>query len=212
MSADYEDTPGARPAPKPPGALSCAAPGCPWAGSAGESGRFLCIAHSGHEGSQWGPVTKRTNELEWFATFIADVQRMVNFPRKGEPPWMAYAAQFWVNTDPTLQPGPAELRSPGLYLYRLFGELRAMALGKDRPQPHVPQGDWPSFQAQQPQAAPVVAVAAKLPPALPTPPVPAPHRAAPQQLADEPPSWAVEDAGLSDAAEFPAPNDVSVTA
>lgn len=196
MSAGYEDTPGARPAPKPPGALSCAAPGCPWAGSSGESGRwFLCIAHSGHEGNQWGPVTKRTNELEWFATFIADVQRMVNFPRKGEPPWEAYAAQFWVNTDPTMQPGPAELRSPGLYLYRLFGELRAMALDKDRPQPHVPQGDWPSFQAQQPQAAPVVAVAAKLPPALPTPP--APRLADPQQLAGEPPSWAVEDAGLS---------------
>jgi len=31
--------------------------------------------------------------------------------------------------------------------------------------------------------------------------------AAPQQLADEPPSWAVEDAGLSDAAEFPAPTN-----
>ena len=29
---------------------------------------------------------------------------------------------------------------------------------------------------------------------------------------DEPPDWAIEDAGLSDAAEFPAPNDVSVTA
>ena len=28
---------------------------------------------------------------------------------------------------------------------------------------------------------------------------------------DEPPDWAIEDAGLSDAAEFPAPNDVSVT-
>lgn len=189
---DYEDTPGARPAPKPPNALTCAAPGCPWAGSSGESGRFLCIAHSGHEGSQWGAVTRRTNELEWFATFIADVQRMVNFPRKGEPPWMAYAAQFWVNTDPTMQPEPAELRSPGLYLYRLFGELRAMALGKDRPQPHVPQGDWPSFQAQQPQAAPAVAVAAALPPPLPTPPAPVPRRAEPQQLIDEPPAWVTE--------------------
>lgn len=212
MTRDYEDTPGARPAPKPPGALSCAAPGCPWAGSAGEAGRFLCIAHQGHEGNQWSAITTRTNELEWFATFIADVQRMANFPRKGEPSWIAYAAQFWVNTDPTMQPGQDEMRSPGLYLYRMHGELRAMALGKDRPQPHVPQGQWPSFQAQQPQPAPAVAVPASLPPALPTPKVPAVRRAAPQQLADEPPSWAVEDAGLSDAAEFPAPNDVGVTA
>jgi hypothetical protein len=212
MTRDYEDTPGARPAPKPPGALSCAAPGCPWAGSAGEAGRFLCIAHQGHEGNQWSAITTRTNELEWFATFIADVQRMANFPRKGEPSWIAYAAQFWVNNDPTMQPGQDEMRSPGLYLYRMHGELRAMALGKDRPQPHVPQGDWPSFQAQKPQAAPAVAVPASLPPALPMPPVPAMRRAAPQQLADEPPSWAVEDAGLSDAAEFPAPNDVGVTA
>ena len=118
----------------------------------------------------------------------------------------------WVNTDPSMQPTQGEMRSPGLYLYRMHGELRAMALGKDRPQPHVPQGQWPSFQAQQPQAAPAVAVPASLPPALPTPKVPAVRRAAPQQLADEPPSWAVEDAGLSDAAEFPAPNDVGVTA
>lgn len=212
MTRNHQDTPGASPAPKPPGALSCAAPGCPWAGSAGEAGRFLCIAHQGHEGNQWSAITARTNELEWFATFIADVQRMANFPRKGEPSWIAYAAQFWVNADPTMQPGQDEMRSPGLYLYRMHGELRAMALGKDRPQPHVPQGQWPSFHAQQPQAAPAVTVPAALPPALPMPKVPATRRAEPQQLANEPPSWAVEDVGLSDAAEFPAPNDVGVTA
>jgi hypothetical protein len=214
MSADYDDTPGARPAPKHRGALACSAPGCPWAGSAGETGRFLCIAHQGHEANQWDGVTRRTIEMEWFATFIADVQRMVNFPRKGEPSWIAYAAQFWVNTDPTMQPVQAEMRSPGLYLYRMLGELRAMALGKDRPQPHVPQGDWPSFQAQQPQAAPAVAVAAKLPPALPKSPAPAPRRPELQQPVDEPPAWAMEDAGLcaADSTEFPAPNDVGVTA
>lgn len=210
MSAGDSDRPGGRAAPPSRGALSCAAPGCSWAGSSGESGRFLCIAHSGHEGSDWDRITKRTIELEWFATFIADVQRMANFPRKGEPSWIAYAAQFWVNTDPTMQSGQDEMHSPGLYLYRMHGELRAMALGKDRPQPHVPQGQWPSFQAQQPQAAPAVPVAAKLPPALPTPP--APRRVEPQQLVDEPPSWAVEDAGLSDTAGFSAPNDVGVTA
>ena len=52
-------------------------------------------------------------------------------------------------------------------------------------------------------------------PAVPIQPNPAPVRAGdPGQWSpmDEPPSWAVEDAGLSDAAEFPAPNDVSVTA
>jgi hypothetical protein len=179
------------------GALCCAAPGCPWAGSSGEAGRFLCIAHAGHEGNQWAGVTQRTVELEWFATFIADVQRMVNFPRKGEPSWIAYAAQFWVNTDPTMQPQTAELRSPGLYLYRLHGELRAMALGKDRPQPHVPQGDWPAFRAQLPATA-AGAFAAALPPALPAAQAAAtPRHVEPQQLADEPPSWAVEDAGLS---------------
>lgn len=151
---------------------------------------MLCIAHSGHEGAQWAAITQRTIDLEWFATFIADVQRMVNFPRKGEPPWMAYAAQFWANTDPTMQPGQSEQRSPGLHLYRLFGELRAMALGKDRPQPHVPQGHWPSFQPQQPQAAPAAASAAPLPP--PPPPPAAPRRAEPQQLVDEPPAWVTE--------------------
>ena len=76
-----------------------------------------------------------------------------------------------------------------------------MALGKDRPQPHVPQGDWPAFQAQQPQAAQAVSVAATLPPALapalPTPTPTPPSQLKPQQLADEPPSWAVEDVGLS---------------
>ena len=52
-------------------------------------------------------------------------------------------------------------------------------------------------------------------PAVPIQPNPAPVRAGdPGQWSpmDEPPSWAVEDAGLSDAAEFPAPNDVGVTA
>lgn len=189
MSGDYEDRPGARPAPRSSSGPSCAAPGCPWAGTSGESGRFLCIAHSGHEASQWSAITTRTTDLEWFATFIADVQRMVNFPRKGEPPWMAYAAQFWVNTDSTMQPAGDELRVPGLYLYRLHGELRAMALGTDRPQPHVPQAQWPSFQVQQPQAAPV---AAELPLELPTYPAPAPRRAEPPQLADEPPPWVTE--------------------
>lgn len=190
MSATDDDRPGARPAPAPSRALSCAAPGCPWVGSSGESGRFLCIAHAGHEASQWSAITARTADLEWFATFIADVQRMVNFPRKGEPPWMAYAAQFWVNSDPTMGPGQDELRTPGLYLYRLHGELRAMALGKDRPQPHVPQAHWPSFQAQQPQATP--AVAAALSPDLPTPTAPAPRRPALQQPVDEPPPWVTE--------------------
>lgn len=52
-------------------------------------------------------------------------------------------------------------------------------------------------------------------PAVPIQPNPAPVRAGdPGQWSpmDEPPSWAVEDAGLSDAAEFPAPNDVGVAA
>lgn len=189
MSASDTDRSGGR------GALCCAAPGCPWPGSSGESGRFLCIAHAGHEGSDWDRVTKRTIELEWFATFIADMQRMVNFPRKGETPWIAYAAQFWVNTDPTMQPGPAECRSPGLYLYRLHGELRAMALGKDRPQPHMPQVLWPSFQAEQPRAA--AAVTAALPPSVPTQLAATQPRAQfPQpETATEPPSWATEGAG-----------------
>lgn len=195
MSAADSDRPGSRAAPTPRGALACAATGCPWAGSSGDSGQFLCIAHVGHESSHWEAVTKRTIELEWFATFIADVQRMANFPRKGEPPWIAYAAQFWANTDPTMQPGQAECSSAGLYLYRMHGELRAMALGKDRPQPHVPQAHWPSFQAQEQQAGPAVAVAA-----VPAPQViqtPAPARVEPQQLADEPPTWATEDAEMS---------------
>lgn len=52
-------------------------------------------------------------------------------------------------------------------------------------------------------------------PAAPIHPPPAPIRPVdpePWPPMDEPPSWAVEDAGLSDAAEFPAPNGVGVTA
>jgi hypothetical protein len=51
-------------------------------------------------------------------------------------------------------------------------------------------------------------------PAAPIHAPPAPVRSAdpePWSPMDEPPPWAVEDAGLSDAAEFPAPNDVGVT-
>lgn len=52
-------------------------------------------------------------------------------------------------------------------------------------------------------------------PAAPIHAPPAPVRSAdpePWSPMDEPPSWAVEDAGLSDAPEFPATNDVGVTA
>lgn len=52
-------------------------------------------------------------------------------------------------------------------------------------------------------------------PADPIHPPPAPIRPVdpePWSPMDEPPSWAVEDAGLSDAPEFPATNDVGVTA
>ena len=201
--------PGGRAAPSaaaPRAALLCAAPGCPWAGSAGETGRFLCIAHWGHEGAQWASITDRTTELEWFATFITDVQRMHNFPRKGEQPWQAYAAQFWANTDPTMQPTPDEIRRPGVYLYRLFGELRAMALGKDRPQPHVPQDRWPTFAPSgktEPAAAAPPAPAA--PPPAPVQPRPAPIR---QAAETDVPAWVLDDIPPADDVEFPAANAI----
>lgn len=156
-STPHGARPGARPAPASTSALACAAPGCPWVGSSGDAGRFLCIAHVGQESNQWDAVTRSAVELEWFAAFIGDIQRMVNFPRKGEPGWISYAAQFWATTDPTMPPTPAECKAPELYLYRLFGELRAMTLGKDRPAQHVPQGQQ---SAWQPHSQPVGEVAA----------------------------------------------------
>ena len=167
----------------------------------------MCIAHWGHEPARWSSVTARTIELEWFATFIHDVQRMANFPRKGEQPWHAYAAQFWVNTDPTMGPQPEEMRRGApVYLYRLLGELRAMALGKDRPGLHQPQADWPSFQptgTSASGAAPVV-VAVSVPAPLPSPVNAAPMPAAARNV--EPPPWVLDDVPPPDALSFSDPN------
>lgn len=145
MKHGSDDRPGARPAPEVHVALSCEAPGCGWRGSAGSNGRFACIAHLGQEPQDWSAITNRTADLFWFARFIGDVQRMSNFPRKGEETWLSYAHSFWEKSDPSMQPTEPERRDPALYLYRMFDELRAMALGKERPAAHVPQGlqrDW----------------------------------------------------------------------
>lgn len=201
MSADDNNRSGSRSAPPDQGALCCAAPGCSWAGSAGETGRFLCIAHQGSECAQWHAITERTADLTWFATFIADVQRMANFPRKGEQPWAAYASQFWLNTDTTMQPVQLEVRHPERYMYRLFGELRAMALGKDRPAPHVPQGQWPGFQSKQQPATAAVSVVAALPPVLPS--APAARRADRRaESGAEPPAWILDNVPLADDPSF----------
>lgn len=139
---DPEERPGARPAPEVRVALACGAAGCPWVGSSGANGHFYCLAHYGQEVREHPAITARTVELRWFAQFIADVQRMHTFPRKGEEPWVAYASTFWAESDPSMQPTDVERRNPRLYVYRMFGELRAMALGKPRPAVHVAQRFW----------------------------------------------------------------------
>lgn len=142
---------GARPAPAPRSALACAADGCNWTGTAGSGGRFFCIGHQGPQGANpvdavhWPAITAKTAELQWFADFIGDVQRMVNAPQKGEQPWQAYAAQFWAMSDETMCPTQREVRSPSLYLYRMLGSLRAMVHGKSMPAPHVPLSQSPAF-------------------------------------------------------------------
>lgn len=141
-----DDRPGSRSAPTH-SALACAADGCTWQGTSGTSGRFFCIAHAGKDAPLWPAITAKTTELQWFAEFIRDVQRMANQPRKGEETWTSFAWSFWADADKSMQPTHVELRNAGLYLYRMLGELRSRALGRPRPQQHVPQADWPQFQA-----------------------------------------------------------------
>lgn len=145
MSA-ADDRPGARPAPPVKVAGVCEAPGCTWAGSSGDNGHFMCIAHVGQEVRDLSRISERTHDLRWFAEYISDIQRMHNFPRKGEQGWLAYAAQYWDERDPSMQPQDCERRRPAVYINRMFAELRAMALGKERPRLHVPQAELPDFQ------------------------------------------------------------------
>ena len=49
-------------------------------------------------------------------------------------------------------PCPDERGNPHLYRYRMLVELRAMALGRDRPRPHVPQGQRPEWQIRKERA------------------------------------------------------------
>lgn len=136
-----EDQPiGARPAAFARSPLLCAADGCGWIGTAGDPGRFLCIAHHGLDVGRWPVVTAKTAELQWFADFIGEVQRMGSATRKDDQAWQGYAAQFWALSDATMAPTAREARQPGLYVYRMLGSLRAMAHSKPMPPPHVPLG------------------------------------------------------------------------
>lgn len=144
MNAD-DNRAGGRAAADGHNPLKCEVPGCPWNGSAGHNGRFSCIAHLGAETRDLPAITARTVELQWFAMFITDVQRMHTWPRKGDIAWISYADEFWKDNDLTMRPNMAERRQCVLYVNRMLAELRAMALGKERPQPHVPQGRWPEF-------------------------------------------------------------------
>lgn len=145
-----DNTPVTRPAAEQFNPLKCDAPGCQWTGTAGHNGRFSCIAHLGAEMKDLQAITKRTLELQWFAVFITDIQRMHTYPRKNEAGWIAYADEFWVNSNRTMQPTMPERRSPVLYVNRMLAELRAMALGKERPKPHLPQSQWPEFSGRLP--------------------------------------------------------------
>lgn len=132
----------------------CHASPCGWRGTLGDSGRFFCFAHFGKEAVEWGAITERTSELQWWADFIAEVQRMVNRPRQNEQTWHAYARQFWEIADPDSGPTAEEIHAPTLYLLRMLGELRARVRGKDKPGPHVPQAAWAEFQGTRMPRAP----------------------------------------------------------
>lgn len=127
----------------------CHASPCGWRGTLGEGGRFFCFAHYGKEAVEWSAITSKTADLQWWADFIADVQRMINRPRDGDQPWHAYAAQFWAIADADCAPTAEERRSPTLYVLRMLGELRARVRGKDKPPPHVPQAAWDEFQGDR---------------------------------------------------------------
>lgn len=128
--------------------LLCAASPCRWIGTVGITGRFFCIAHDGAEARNWTAIANRTEELTWWAQFIADVQRMIQRPEPGEQAWHGYAATFWELSRPEMAPTQLERQKPGLYVLRMLGELRAETTGKARPAPFVPQCEWPEFKPQ----------------------------------------------------------------
>lgn len=134
-------------------ALACTADGCRWIASAGFDGRMFCIAHIGEaEPKQWPHITAKTNELQWLAGFIAEVQKAVNSQVQGVK-WLELVDEFWRGTDyPELMPIERERTSPTEYLYRLFGESRSMATGKARPKAFLPYGqsaEWKKTQRFQ---------------------------------------------------------------
>lgn len=128
--------------------LACAAEGCKWIATSGDGGRFACIAHAKGDPDSWRAITDKTRELQWFADFIGDVQKLINQTGRGAS-WVELANKFWESQDDRMLPKITEIASPGLYLYRMLGELRAMALGEKRPPPHVPQGRTPEWAARR---------------------------------------------------------------
>lgn len=152
---DVNEAIGARPAPPARSPMACYADGCSWLGTAGSGGRFFCIAHQGPQGGepvdavQWPAITAKTAELQWFADFIADVQRMANRTKPGAQSWQDYATQFWAMSDATMGPTAFEAQRPVVYVYRMLGELRAMAQDKPRPGPYVPQSESAGSQLKR---------------------------------------------------------------
>ena len=131
-------------------ALACTADGCRWTASAGFDGRMFCIAHIGEaEPKQWPHITVKTNDLQWLADFIAEVQKAVN-SQVANVRWLELVDAFWSGTDyPELAPIERERKSPTEYLYRLLGEARAMATGKTRPNAFLPYGQSAEWKKSQ---------------------------------------------------------------
>lgn len=131
-------------------ALACSADGCRWTASSGVDGRMFCIAHFGEtEPKQWPSITARTNEFQWFADFIAEVQRAVN-SQVANVRWLEFVDAFWQGTDyPELAPIERERKSPTEYLYRMIGEARSMATNKERPKAFLPYGQSEEWKKAQ---------------------------------------------------------------
>lgn len=131
-------------------ALACTADGCRWVASAGFDGRMFCLAHIGEaEPKQWPHITAKTNDLQWFADFIAEVQRAVN-SQVANVRWLEFVDAFWQGTDyPELAPIERERKSPTEYLYRMLGEAQAMATSKARPKAFLPYGQSAEWKKSQ---------------------------------------------------------------